>query len=1052
MKVEYPEIPQELVRAHKDGRMALFVGAGVSVGYPSCLPLFDKLANCVDDRLGKSHACGRPEERLEKRVEQGFNVHGMVREIIKDSSGPNTTHEALAALAVAGPSIRVVTTNYDRHVSACLPEATRVYEAPDLPGDDNFTGLVHIHGSVMQDPERLVVTESDFARAYMQQYSPTLLFLRKLLASQTVLFVGYSLGDTLMRYLLYAYRGHTRLYALTHEPDSPRWGELGVIPLGYPSHDDLPAILGEWAKRSGASFEDHDRRVARIVSDTTVHGGLAQLEESYLSEIVSDPNLVRIFTKHARGPVWLRWMGTRPETKLFTLSAGRLDTAEKQLASWFVKHHNDDDSTAAEALRLIVQNRGHLHKFVWLNMVMAPNLRGGTDRETANKLMLTLADNAPAELSHCVLYLLKYCETPGDDDLFLELVDRGCRPQVSTPDPSRPSQEHLGPFQARIDDPFDQLRQSLDRGVWSRRQHLAGDLLSIVVGHLRRVHRIETIAGNPDPYDSRAATEDHHQDVGVHSADFLVDTARDLYQILATDSPETAASYLQSWATSRSAALNRLAIYGWSHRNDVSADEKIEWLLQQDGWINDNRMHHEMMRLIAMTVPQAAESTIQALITQIAPDPEHRYPAIAYDKLGWIAHHAPSSTQARSAFAQAQAANPDWELFQHLDPPLRDGAIGGTVPDPDGICPQDLAESLTADPAAAAAGLLAVAARNMPLDPMPYAWAQVIGAVRQATRLSPRAGLGLLEVLAEAPDSHAEATRALASCALMELARSPTVHETARVQRDRIGQLLVRLWDVGTAHWNLPPGELPPRRGWLSEANESWPGNLALLSLRKISSEMHAAPNSWTGLPSDDKHLLENIIGGDSHEARLAEVACVHNLAFLYSADRHWTKQHILPLLDPAGGEQRAVRCWDSYVRLPRWSASEQLLEDGLMGHFLAFAQHPGRRGQDAPQGFAHFAAALCLATMDSPPEWLTAFSTNASDATRTGFIRATTRLLLKEDPEIRAVQWRRWMHNYWKGRLTGLPQNLTEPEASALADWVILVGDDYPIAVDLDE
>ena len=84
---------------------------------------------------------------------------------------------------------------------------------------------------------------------------------------------------------------------------------------------------------------------------------------------------------------------------------------------------------------------------------------------------------------------------------------------------------------------------------------------------------------------------------------------------------------------------------------------------------------------------------------------------------------------------------------------------------------------------------------------------------------------------------------------------------------------------------------------------------------------MHADPGlTETGRSSDDKHFLENIIGGDSHEARLAQVACVHNLALLHSADRHWTKQHILPLLDPAAGEQRAIRCWDSYVRVPRWS------------------------------------------------------------------------------------------------------------------------------------
>ena len=131
------------------------------------------------------------------------------------------------------------------------------------------------------------ITESDFARAYMQQYSPTLLFLRRLLASQTVLFVGYSLGDTLMRNLLYAYRGRTGLYALTKKPNKTRWGELGVIPLGYPSHHDLPAILGEWAKRSGATFERSQPAGGALPCRTRPYAYvLAQHEESYRSEIV----------------------------------------------------------------------------------------------------------------------------------------------------------------------------------------------------------------------------------------------------------------------------------------------------------------------------------------------------------------------------------------------------------------------------------------------------------------------------------------------------------------------------------------------------------------------------------------------------------------------------------------------------------------------------------------------------------------------------------------------------------------------------------------------
>ena len=44
--------------------------------------------------------------------------------------------------------------------------------------------------------------KDDFAASYMQQNSPTLLFLQRLVASQTVLFIGYSLKDTLMDYIL----------------------------------------------------------------------------------------------------------------------------------------------------------------------------------------------------------------------------------------------------------------------------------------------------------------------------------------------------------------------------------------------------------------------------------------------------------------------------------------------------------------------------------------------------------------------------------------------------------------------------------------------------------------------------------------------------------------------------------------------------------------------------------------------------------------------------------------------------------------------------------
>ena len=184
---------------------------------------------------------------------------------------------------------------------------------------------------------------------------------------------------------------------------------------------------------------------------------------------------------------------------------------------------------------------------------------------------------------------------------------------------------------------------------------------------------------------------------------------------------------------------------------------------------------YETMWLVGMTVCQAAEGTIRALITQIVPDLEKRYQRTVHDKLGLITRHAPSSTQARRASRASSRGQP-----RLGDSRESRSSSAGYIRTRNGPAagldrpPQDLAESLAADPAADAANLLAVAARNMPLHRVPYEWARAIGAVRQATRLSGRAGSLLLEVHSRSAwEPVPEVTRALSSCDLISLKRSP---------------------------------------------------------------------------------------------------------------------------------------------------------------------------------------------------------------------------------------------------------------------------------------
>lgn len=1056
MRLDGARIPAGLVQAFDEGCLALFAGAGVSEGAPSCVPLLDELADRVEGELGAGKGVSSSSvERLGRLASMGLGVHEAVHKIVSESEEHNATHQSVCDLAAAMGAIRIVTTNYDRHLSKCVPEGTRAYEAPDFPGDSDFEGVVHLHGSVDQDPERLVVTEVDFARSYMQSSSPTLTFLHRLFASQTVLFVGYSIDDTLMQYILRATETSTGIYALTHDPDSPRWADLGVVPVGYRSHDDVPGLLGEWAVRSAASGDYHDRRVARIMADTHDIQDLLPLDESYLTDLIADPELVNFFKDHASGAVWLRWAATRPDSKFFA-PAAVLGPADKTLANWFIAHYNDDEESAVETLRLIIENRGRLHETLWLNMAMDYDPRGGATRETGNQLMLALADAAPAisERPGCLLNLLNSCATPEDDRLFSELVDRAFAPRLAGLDPLQAYFGDHGPYQASVaDHAGGWLQENLDKQFWSQRRHLAADLLAIVDGHLRRVFRIEEIAGNPDPYWTRSAIEAHEQDRGAGEKGFLVDAARDLIEVLIEHEPRQAAGFLASWAASDRPILNRLAIHGWARRDDVSADEKIGWLLEQDGWATDSRMHHETA-MLAAAAAGATDTAIGPLVAQIASDPGGRHPQIAFNMLGWVARNAPASEAARRAFQQAREANPDLQMSEHPEfARWASASIGetGWEGPAEVMTPGEIISGLAANPGETVDSLLAAADPDSSPDATTREQISLHRACQKAARLSPESGLTLLDALAGCAELHPDASGQIASAVLVQLTDHTVVRETARDHRDKIEALAPKLWEAGTAHWDTPPTH-SPSLGWQHEAIGSWPGTLIALYVHKIAAQRASDPEAWSGLPEPDRRFLGSAIRGEDEVAKLAQAACADNLTELHTADREWAVKRLLPLMDSTEDMDRALRCWDAYLPLPSWNP--ELLQDGLFEHFNSISGHVHKCSDKARRWFAAMAAYLCihngLEAAGGTQTWLRQFTTSASETTRIDFIRAVSQLLRDEAPDFIAAQWHDWMRDYWTARTGGLPRPLDVAEASALADWAIMLDDGFPSAVDL--
>ena len=252
------DLPSEVVEAHSDGRLVFFVGAGASLDAPSSLPSFGKLARDLANAARVPFDETAAIDLFLGSMPANFDTHGHAHRMISRSDSTfNPTHSEIVRVASAIGSARIVTTNFDDHLwSAAVAESVQIDDkwiGPALPLGDAFTGIVHLHGSVLRMPNELVLTDRDFGRAYLTDAWATR-FLQKMFEEFTVLFVGYSHDDPIMRYLSLGLPSKTRRYVLTHRPADDKWSHLGILPVGYPATDEdhgaLLAALRAWDSRA----------------------------------------------------------------------------------------------------------------------------------------------------------------------------------------------------------------------------------------------------------------------------------------------------------------------------------------------------------------------------------------------------------------------------------------------------------------------------------------------------------------------------------------------------------------------------------------------------------------------------------------------------------------------------------------------------------------------------------------------------------------------------------------------------------------------------------
>lgn len=316
-----PDIPERLLQAHEEGRVVFFCGAGIS--YPAGLRDFGWLADALYERLGVTPNPVQQAALKANQYDTAISLlegdHSGGRLVVRkelaailtpsdDSTKATATHEALLTLGKCrNGKLRLVTTNFDRLFEVVIARkglTVDTFQAPLLPVPKNrWDGLVYLHGLLSPAPrdselECLVVSSGDFGLAYLTERWAAR-FVSELFRNYTVCFVGYSLNDPVLRYMMDALaadrqRGESpfEMYAFGSftkgkETDcKAEWAAKNVTPILYrhtKDHRYLHKTLQRWSE----TYRDGVRgKELIVVKEAIANPLITTIEDDFVGRVL----------------------------------------------------------------------------------------------------------------------------------------------------------------------------------------------------------------------------------------------------------------------------------------------------------------------------------------------------------------------------------------------------------------------------------------------------------------------------------------------------------------------------------------------------------------------------------------------------------------------------------------------------------------------------------------------------------------------------------------------------------------------------------------------
>ncbi len=687
-----PNIPLEVIEAQESETLIFFCGAGIS--YPAGLPGFSGLVEKVYEGLGeekndleseaiKNKFYDRALGLLEARIlgDRNPTVNPVRREIIKQLTIADEanlqTHQAILQLSkTTKQKYRLVTTNVDHGFLMANPQLSSMIDsAPKLPVPKPYKweSIVHLHGILDEnDPNgsHMVFTSGDFGSAYLTERWASK-FITELFSHFTVLFVGYSINDPVIRYITDAiaaekqkgYQGFKQPYLIAHTKPSKRtdnekaWLAKGVKPVLYEnSHNNLHKTLVEWANyvRDGLNAK------ARIIAKEAPNAPLPPYDQDpaviHLIDVLREKTLpnqegvtgypAKVF-RELDPPAPIEWLPALDEFGLLSISQSKdnvLPYASLQsgtnllgpnkityeLWRWFLHHLKKD-----KLIHWIIDHGSCLHPD--LEWLVKHHISNNELEEPYSKFWKIMTSNhvyCGSQDSGAGYEVLDALKT-GINNLVLAEISKLMEPAFQlkksidwsgfmgegiTENNRRP------PYEVEVVTGFSnwiymalQKREDFPNGFL--------DLLLPATQALYKALELWEFAGLADEKQDTShwdlvSISPHQQNRHFRTWVILIEICRDLWEATWQNNRSLAEAIISLWRSLRYPTFRRLVLHANTVQNVLSQDDIIDYLLEDNGWwLWSVHTRREVFRLFARLWPQLQKQLVHRIINFVLKGP-----------------------------------------------------------------------------------------------------------------------------------------------------------------------------------------------------------------------------------------------------------------------------------------------------------------------------------------------------------------------------------------------------------------------------------------------